>query len=279
MQTLDYSEVNRVLDGCRPVNAERAADTLSDRYRFVSTRNVADSLGKLGWTPRKAFFIQSKSSTDPLYKKHCVRFTNARYSASKEDGLGGLSPEIVVTNAHDGTSSLKLDAGIFRMVCSNGLTIKEKDFETVRLRHDNRELNVLGDVWVNAVIRQFANDLPSKMASIDGWDKVELNREQRLSFYKKAGRLRDLDMWDYRYDQFDRALRSSDHGNDLWRVFNRTQEYLLHGRGLTKYYDFTDPLTRKIRKRELSPLTSVSKVEEINKALWDLTTETFTSLN
>ena len=83
-------------------------------------------------------------------------------------------------------------------------------------------------------------------------------------------------MYDYRYNQFDQAQRRSDQSNDLWTVYNRTQEYLTKG-GVTNYYDFQPD--SKIIKRELTPLASSDRIESVNRSLWDLTLETAASLN
>jgi len=278
MQTINTrEEVEEVLRSCPPVDSWSSSDDLTDRYHFISTRKVSNFLNNNGWTPRQAFYVQGRdSSTDPLHKKHCVRFTNLQYAPNKEDGLGGLAPEIIVTNSHDGSSSLRLHAGLFRLVCSNGLTITEETYGDVRIRHDNGHLRALGDIYLRSVLRQFASGVPSGMATAKGWNEMDMDYASRLTYYKDAGRLRNMDMYDYRYRTFDRAQRSSDEGQDLWTVYNRTQEYLTKG-GIINYYDFNPG--SKIIGREMSPLTSAERIESVNRDLWDLTLQAAESLN
>jgi len=44
-------------------------------------------------------------------------------------------PEIVLQNAHDGTSAYKLSLGLYRVVCTNGLVVKSAGIEDIRVRH------------------------------------------------------------------------------------------------------------------------------------------------
>ena len=55
--------------------------------------------------------------------------------------INGAVPEIVMLNAHDGTSSMRLLSGLFRLVCSNGLVVQSHALvEEVRIRHTHKAL-------------------------------------------------------------------------------------------------------------------------------------------
>ena len=114
------------------------------------------------------------------------------------------------------------------------------------------------------------------MATISGWETLEIPWNQRLSYYKKAGELRNVSMHDYRYRQFDWAGRSADEGQDLWTVYNRTQEYLVRG-GIENHYDFD--YEKKRNYKTLGPLSDIQRIGSLNKDLWSLTCELATSLN
>ena len=44
-------------------------------------------------------------------------------------------PQILMTNSHDGKNSFQFQAGLYRLVCSNGLVIADAQFEDVKMRH------------------------------------------------------------------------------------------------------------------------------------------------
>jgi len=261
---------SKILEECRPLNAVAKAPTLSKNYKFVSSRHVIDLLGNEGWEPSKAFIVKSKSSSDPLYKRHCIRFRNPSMMGDESDSMGGTYPEIVMRNSHDGTTSLQFLAGIMRMVCSNGLTIAEEEYGATRMRHDSVEYRKLGDIWLNAVVKRFARAVPDGMALCKGWNDMHLDKTQKHAYYKEAGKLRGIDMYDYRYNQFNRATRAADVGDDLWTVFNRTQEWLVDG-GIKKYNDFTDD---RVGGRTQIALRNSDAIDAVNTGLWNLTTRT-----
>lgn len=264
------NEVDRILN-IPPIHAQGPDLKMTKRYKFVSSKQIVDVLGSLGWTPRQAFFTKAKRSSDPLHKRHCIRFQNEQYGSNVDDGLGGLRPEIVMNNSHDGTCSLNLSGGLFRLVCSNGLTIKEADFGELTIRHDNKELRQMGSFYLNYVCKAFATDVPEAISSAQGWKDIRPEYVDRMSFYKKAGELRNLNMYDYRYKQFDVAQRREDFSHDLWTMFNRTQEYLIRG-GIKNHFDHNEDA--KINHRILKPLTDIKRIENINKELWALARET-----
>lgn len=250
-------------DICPPVNAYSASAGVSDQYHFVHTGKIVDLLRQDGWEFRTAFLRKPRKGGDPLHKRHCVRMVHGSESASPSDP----HPEIVITNSHDGTSCLHVLAGIFRMVCSNGMTIAEETFGGFKLRHDNIKLRYLGDDWLHRRIQRVSEEVPTYVDACKQWAQIDMSRDQRFDFYRKAGELRGMDMAGYRYHQFERPLRREDDGQDLWTVFNRTQEKILQG-GVTNYFDFD--YDKKYTQRVLRPVTDVKKMEDINKELYNL---------
>ncbi len=53
------------------------------------------------------------------------------------DGKGGdtVFPQVLLTNSHDGKNAFTFTAGLFRMICENGLVISTTQFEDVKMRH------------------------------------------------------------------------------------------------------------------------------------------------
>ena len=44
-------------------------------------------------------------------------------------------PQVLLTNSHDGKNAFTFTAGLFRMICENGLVVSTSTFEDVKMRH------------------------------------------------------------------------------------------------------------------------------------------------
>ena len=103
---------------------------VSNKYTFISTATVLDDMNKLGWKPYQASQRKSRKSQDAMFTKHMIRLRN-----NKVENIGDSIPEVILTNSHDGRNAFTLHAGLFRMVCSNGLVIADTTFEQVKIKH------------------------------------------------------------------------------------------------------------------------------------------------
>lgn len=72
------------------------------------------------------------SATGRLNTRHVIRI---RFDGLKGTGQDQYFPELVLYNSYDGEQSLRLSTGMFRLICSNGLTIGEGITEHTRVRH------------------------------------------------------------------------------------------------------------------------------------------------
>ncbi|AFM11208.1 DUF932 domain-containing protein [Turneriella parva] len=223
------------------VYAERPIG-VSSKYTFIPTVRLIDDLQTLGWYP--ATIIGNRHSD---VAKHLIRFRRLDIS-------GDEVPEIVMVNSHDGLSSFRLMAGVFRLVCGNGLIIAESLFSAISIRHISYSYES-----VQYAVSEFVEKLPGLMHSVERFKSRELKIAERLVFAKSALLLRfpeklpDIDL-----ARFLAPRRPSDAGEDLWRTLNITQEKLLNGR-------FYDRSGNKIR-----PLRNVDRTVKLNQALFDL---------
>jgi hypothetical protein len=97
-----------------------AANNTSEKYKVISTIQVIQVLETQGFVPVKAIQTKSHNSEDRLFTKHMLRFRHIDVRPT----VGGLFPELVLINSHDGLSSYKLSAGLYRLICSNGLELE-----------------------------------------------------------------------------------------------------------------------------------------------------------
>ncbi|WP_165063988.1 DUF932 domain-containing protein [Paludisphaera rhizosphaerae] len=238
-------------------------ERMSGRYRMVPTIDVVDMLGEQGFRPVRALQGRTRIPGKGDFTRHLIRFRH-------DDHIGPLAvgqelPELVLTNSHDGTAAYQFMAGVFRLVCSNGLTVQSADFGSISIRHsggaDFRE-RVIDATY------QVIDQAPRSMAAIEGWKGISLTRPQQLAMASAAHEIRPNDAIKPAF--LLTARRNEDYtdaeGNrDLWTTANVLQENLVQGglRGRAS-------TGRRVTTR---PIKGVAEDIRTNRALWRLTEE------
>ena len=226
---------------------------VSSKYSFIPTTTILEDLNKLGWQPYQAMQRKSRTQEDSLFTKHMVRLRNNTIGQ-----LGDSIPEIILTNSHDGRNSFNLHAGLFRLVCSNGLVIADTTFEEVKIKHQWYSLEEIEKVINNMVAK-----IPTIVKSINIMNQTTLSDTQQLEFGKKAMLTRwvkgntALDV-----DDLVQANRVADRGNSVWKIYNIVQEKLIKG-GLV----FNN---NKEKMQKLRPIINIDQQIKINQSLWSL---------
>lgn len=237
--------------------ATEAAPTVSDRYNHISTRDIHEIMGSLGWDARIGHTVNSRTGSDPLYRKHMLRYTQTTGEIDKE------FPEIIITNSHDGSCALIAKAGIFRLVCSNGMTIQTENYGSLRIAHTDdiagSPLDMIDLMYDYATNVQQVLDIPRL------WRNINVRFPDRMDFYRDAAALRSKHMTESELVAFDSPQREEDASNDLWTVFNRTQEYLVRGG-----YRAT---SSNERQRKVRAINSVDSLDRVNSDLFQLANE------
>ena len=129
-----------------------ASTEVSKRYNNFDTMQAIQVLGTYGYLPVQAAQRKSRKGDNKMYTQHMLAF------AHKWNLLDRDRPEIILYNSHDGKSSLRLFAGMFRGICSNGLVAGE-GFEG-RMRHMN-----LDDTAFYDMVDDVAHTIP-KMTEV-----------------------------------------------------------------------------------------------------------------
>jgi len=210
-------------------NAEIEKLGLSKHYSFVPTMKVVNDLRTLGYEVTDAVQVKSRKKSTNGYQKHMITFEHPKYKVDNSEEY----PQILLTNSHDGGNAFTLSAGIFRLVCSNGLVIKTEDYGSARLVHKGYSFEA-----VQKLVKEFEETVGEVLNKITEMKKVELNREQQMKFAKQAALLRFTEK-SYNEDNIDKVIdlddllnveRVEDAGNGLYEVFNRVQESLIQGK-------------------------------------------------
>lgn len=242
--------------------AQNADTDRSERYRFVPTIEVVESLRNEGFMPVKVTASRSRSEDGVDFVKHNIRFRRESDMQTKFARVGQLLPELALTNSHNGTSGFVLDPAILRLVCSNGLVAATSQ-GALRYRHSGKD-TLVGDIIEGAF--EVVHDFPRIADVVDRWSGIELTHEQRLAFARAALPLRFDEDAGVDPMQLLAHRRYGDQKPDLFTTFNVVQENLIRGGvRLNK-----GPFGRLQRSREIK---SVDRDMKLNKALWTLTDE------
>ena len=162
-------------------NSEIEKLGLSKHYSFVPTMKVVNDLRTLGYEVTDAVQVKARKKSTNGYQKHMITLEHPKYKVEGSEEY----PQILLTNSHDGGNAFSLSAGIFRLVCSNGLVIKTEDYGTARLVHKGYSFEA-----VQELVKQFEETMGEVLTRITAMKKVQLTKAQQIEFAKKAALLR-----------------------------------------------------------------------------------------
>ncbi len=280
LQPLSNEQIAKVAPA---VFAEQAHEATSDKYLFIPTINLVNSMRKNGWEVVSASQTMNRASTieSKLSNKHALFF--AREEMLGNSFLkGDTMPLIKVENSHNGLSSFGLSTGFFRKACANGLTVPESIYSAPKVKHT---INLANDV-VEATYKVLT-DFPMLMDMKERLGSIQLTNEEKMLlgdtaadiFFDREERKLSQQMAnhckDERYllsSQLVNPLRYDDKKSDLWTISNVIQERLIKGLVKTphavtnRYNGGTDYSMRFKRK-----VTSIDRDREIHEKLFKLT--------
>jgi len=226
---------------------------LSDRYTMVPTIDVVDKFIQNGWEVSSA-----KQVGKTAYAKHQVRLRN-----SELPQVGDSLIEAVITNSHNGGSTLQIGAGLYRLVCSNGLTVPVSTFGDMKQTHLNLSMSD-----VERITEQFVLNVPKVQESVDRMMEVKMDMDKKIDFVSKAVDIRwknTEDISTLTLETIINPLRDGDMDDNLWNTFNVVQEKLIRG-------GFIKQQGRNVRT--VKGIQSLTMDNMINTKLWELA-ETF----
>lgn len=225
----------------------------SDRYSFVPTTKAIDFMRDAGWAPVEARESNVRIEGKRGFQRHLIKF------ARKNLDLGDKRLMVSLYNSHDAGSSFLLVGAVFRLVCSNGMTVSDKQL-TFRHRH----VGFSPDKFVNSA-KFIAGGMERIGHSIEGWENVELEDPQKLAYAESAHMIAydDPEKAPITPKQLLQPRRIADRQSDLWTTFNVVQENLIKGgvRGVNS----------KGRRMKTRAVKSLERDRKLNMALWTLT--------
>jgi hypothetical protein len=256
----DFLSESQIREQANSIFTTKGAPGTSEKYAHIPTNQIIQDMEKLGWGVVDAKQVRARKGEG--YQKHLVVFRNNNIVIEGTDGDSAY-PQVLLTNSHDGKNAFTFTAGLFRMVCENGLVICSKEFENLKIRHYGYNFEELTNV-INSMVEK----LPLTVESMNRFKRKQLVKEQIEEFAKKAAAIRfgaeQLQNITIDYDKLIEPTRPEDQGNDLWSVFNVVQEKLVHG-----MFEYTaGSKLRKARK-----IKNFKQDLDLNAKLYELAVE------
>ena len=222
LNTIEAISKEQVKQVASSVFTKHGASNVSEKYSHIPTERVLDDMAALGWNVVDAKEIKARKNQG--FQKHMLIFANPEIVINGADG-DTVFPRILLTNSHDGKNAFTFKAGLFRLICSNGLVIADEQFGEMKIRHMGYDFEAL-----QLLITQMVEKLPLTVESMNRFKNKQLTEEQKQKFALEALGLRfDTENKTFNMDEFLTPTRKEDEGNDLWSVFNLVQEKLIHG--------------------------------------------------
>jgi hypothetical protein len=206
------------------VFSEKASAEVSKHYTHIPTSKVINDMRTLGWDVVDAKEVKARKNS---------------------------------------TNAFTFTAGLFRMICENGLVISTTQFEDVKMRHMGYSFEEL-----QVKIKEMVEKLPLTVESMNKMQATELGQNEAVAFAKKAitTRFKEDELKRIKIDFKDllTPTRDEDKGKDLWSVFNVVQEKIIDG-------DFEYKVAGKLRKAR--QIKNFKQDQKINKELFDVALE------
>lgn len=249
------------------VFAEDKSERLTSRYHSLNTSDLLPVLADYGYHPVQAAQKRARKG-EQRHAAHMVAFAKG----SAEHGAD-MRSEIIAYNSHDGTSGVKLFAGAYRFICSNGI-IAGEGFRA-NVRHTHRAMTGFEEM-----LQGIITSLPKMMDTIATLRQRRMDYEEAKELATKAVQLR----WDflegaYVPDDMPKGTyatlstvrdamscqRREDDAFDAWTVLNRIQENVVRGNVMVR--SITD---RSQGERKARPIASIQEHVRVNQQLFDM---------
>lgn len=260
-----YQNQNQIdLSKFSSIMANHEKETLSNKYSFIPTVKAINAFSEKGWFPVKVQEVRAKEK-HLGFQKHLIRF--------RKEGsmpvLNEIHPEIVLTNSHNGLSSFKIMAGLFRLVCANGLVISDSTFGSISIRHMGYT-----DKSVHEAIEHIGDTVPIIINRVKDFQEIEMNKDEQEVYAEAAIQIKyseeELKKRTFNINKLLIPQRNQDKKPTLWATFNTIQEKFIKG----GHFEEKTPISYVPTIKQINQTRGVKSINEdirINKGLWMLT--------
>lgn len=265
-QEVEFLNDEQIRKACPVAFSEKASNEVSEYYTHIPTNRVIEDMRKLGWGVINAKQVSARKEATKGFQKHMIVFRHPDLMVEGKDG-DNVWPQVIMTNSHDGKNSFTFQAGMYRLVCSNGLVIADEEFGSMKIRHMGYDFETLRET-----INEMVEKLPLTVESMNRFKRTELTQDQKYDLARKALETRfqvqenqkvDL-IYKVDLDKFLTPVRKEDSGNDLWSVFNLIQERIIEG-------DFE--YVNGVKLRKARKIKNFKQDLDVNKKLFEVAKE------
>jgi len=214
------------------VFATSPSPKMTDKYSFVPTEQVLEFFDREGWQVSSV-----KQTGRGVHSLHEIKFRNGELPAA-----------------------FSLSAGLFRLVCSNGLTVPTSVADRFTMRHNHFTFDE-----VKGLAESFSKKLPMISQSVGRMMSRELSDDEKIRFVQQSAKIRfnaEKTFNDMEVLGLLQPNRVEDEGNSLWQVFNTVQEKFIRG-GVS--VNNSRGKNTKMRK-----IDNIIAQNTINTKLWEL---------
>ena len=243
-----------------PINATSGNVERSEKYKHASSLDLIKTFEKFGFQLDGVSHGKPRKTENKGFQKHIMLFSKPDLIIDGENKI-----QIVCLNSHDGSSALKLNLGIYRAICANGLVVGDSFLEHV-VRH-------IGDSFLEK-LEYSINDIilhaPKIAKQVNEFKSIQLNANQVFEFNDAVAmeKLKHVDNL-LTFKNVGTVKRAGDVSNDLYTVLNRAQESLIRG-GIKYQYSSQDEKGNfKVKNGTTRAVKDVKKQIELNKFVWN----------
>ena len=256
LSNANFKSLEELKEIAPSIFTKKGSKNTSDKYTHIPTDQVIKDMELLGWGVVDAKEVRARQNVG--YQKHLVVFRNPDVVINGEDD-DTVYPQVLLTNSHDGKNSFTFTAGLYRMICENGLVVADTEFKDFKVKHMGYDFETLQDT-----IKEIVGNLDLTVESMNKMKETELNEEQMFNLAKSFLDLR-IEGTNNKYmenginDVLD-PQRSEDIGNGLWEVFNRVQENIIEGN-----FEYISP---KGQIRQARIIKNFKQDQDLNKKMF-----------
>ena len=251
--------------------APHAHDARSERYAFYPTSELVLNLRNEGFEPFAvaAAHVRDKEgqASRDGFQKAMIRFRHRKHFAEGGNGMD-FAREVIVLNAHDGTSSVQLMAGGFETVCTNCLFRGTVD-HNVRVPHKG---NIRDKVIEGAY--SVLESLGEMEAERQVMRALTMDRDDQQAYAEAAAIVR----WEPAIDDNGREIKPpvttaqllqprfrEQVAPTLWNTFQTVQNHVING-GDTG----VQATIRGQRRTTTRQVNGMDQTTKLNQAMWHL---------
>lgn len=242
------------------VFSEVPSPAMSSNYQFYPSYRLIEDMDKLDM---KLVQIGQQNSIKraPEHQMHVLRFQPNGSLNMPTLRVGDSQLELVILNSHNGRNRFQAFAGIFRLVCLNGMVVSDQDLGSIRTKHLGAKNNF--DV-IKELIDGMAGRVDLLGRKMSDWQSIVLAEAQQIELARRAMEVRKFPSWMEPGQLLDarRATEDMDpDGNrDLWTTFNVIQENVMKGE---------IDRTGEGRPSNTRPVSGAFADVDVNRRLWE----------